>query len=378
MNDGDRRPSADYGHEFFRPSSALWWANLTLGVLLLFAVISYFARTAMEVKTSLLAFLPFYIVTGLIFVTVMLKCDPYQARRPLVILGAFGAGAALTPYVSVKANNLYPIFLPHLIGEDAALEWLPGIAGPTTEEWTKTIAIVSVMLLAKQTMTRPMHGLMVGGFVGLGFQMVENVVYGVNSAVLSPNSDFDQATVTNFTRFLAGFNSHNMYSAIIGVGVALLLGRVAGQQWNRQRRILGFAGFYALGWGSHFLWNSPPISDSNEAMAFTMFSKVTLAFVVFAFVLRWVWRQERQYLRESAIAVSGTNGDDVSLLSDTQRAAIGTRKERRTHLKSVKKADGRAARKAVKGEMRGYLRQLQAWDRRGTGIDERSFSVARG
>ncbi|GAB78899.1 Membrane proteinase PrsW, cleaves anti-sigma factor RsiW, M82 family [Austwickia chelonae] len=370
MNNGDQLMPATHGHELFRPRSALWWTYLILGVALATAFISTSSPIIAEVKTSILTFLPFYAITGGIFAKVMLTADPYRARRPWVIFAALGAGASLTLYPAMMANSIYPYILPHVLGEQAALDWMPALAGPTSEEWTKMIAIVLVMLLARQTTTRPMHGLMVGGFVGLGFQLVENVSYGLAGALQSPVDDFTQATTTNVMRFVIGFTSHNVYSAIVGVGVAILLRRTVDTHRTAAQRVLGFVGFYTLGWFAHFLWNSPPLGDTGPLVLASLLGKALTILGIFFLVLRWVWRQERRYLEQAALATQSSSPDGPFPLTDLQKAAIGPRKTRRTYLKEVRAAGRRPAVKKARAEMRTYLDHLQAWDRRGTGIDE--------
>lgn len=229
-------------HEFFRPTSALWWLYLSACLACSSATVIHFGATIAQVKYSLLTLLPFYLASGLFFFWIVLLCDPYRARRPWVMFAAFVGGAGITLYPAMKGNNLYPAFLLHIMSEEKALAWMPAIAGPTTEEWTKMACTLVIMLIAKSTLTRPIHGLLIGACVGLGFQILENIVYGIEGSIGHLQGDLTQSTSIGISRFATGFASHNLFTAISGVGVAVLLGRTVGERWSRSRRIATFLG----------------------------------------------------------------------------------------------------------------------------------------
>ncbi|GAB78845.1 Membrane proteinase PrsW, cleaves anti-sigma factor RsiW, M82 family [Austwickia chelonae] len=361
---GDR--PARYGHEFFRPASALWWLYLTGCVVCGVCLVVYFGPSLSEAKFSVLILLPVHVIASLTLTWIMLRCDPYRARRPWIMLAAFACGATFTTYSALAANKIFNNFLIHIFDESTIRVWHAAMVGPTTEEWTKMTGTLVIMLVAKDTLTRPIHGLMVGAFVGLGFQICENIAYGVNNAISGLEGDLSQAALVTFSRSLTGLNSHNLYGAITGVGVAVLLGRIVGKPWSRSRRIAGFAGFYALAWSLHFSWNS----SGGAPQAFLLVVPVvtgTVAFTALAFILRWVWRQERLYLTEAATQVTGNK------LTELHQAAIGTRKTRKTYLKQLKKTHGKTAAKTAHTDMHTYLEHLQAWARRHTGIDEHTY-----
>ncbi|WP_240322630.1 PrsW family intramembrane metalloprotease [Austwickia chelonae] len=361
-------------HEFFRPTSALWWLYLSACLACSSATVIHFGATIAQVKYSLLTLLPFYLASGLFFFWIVLLCDPYRARRPWVMFAAFVGGAGITLYPAMKGNNLYPAFLLHIMSEEKALAWMPAIAGPTTEEWTKMACTLVIMLIAKSTLTRPIHGLLIGACVGLGFQILENIVYGIEGSIGHLQGDLTQSTSIGISRFATGFASHNLFTAISGVGVAVLLGRTVGERWSRSRRIATFLGLYLLSWFLHFFGNS--IGAFTPPLVLVVLGASTItAFMAFALVLRWVWHQERRYLAEAATAVSGTEPGDTSRLTELQSAAIGTHKTRNAFLRKIKKTRGRAEAKAARTDMRSYLEHLQAWGRRGTGIDEAHSSA---
>ncbi|GAB78848.1 Protease prsW family protein [Austwickia chelonae] len=282
------------------------------------------------------------------------------------MFAAFIGGATTAVYPALKGNDLYGAFLLNFMSEENALGWKAALSGPTTEEWTKMTCTLVIMLIAKDTMTRPMHGLVVGASTGLGFQIMENISYGVQGSINHLQGDLTQPLTTGITRFLTGFSSHNLYSAISGVGVAILLGRTLGGPWSRSRRITGFVGLCVLPWFLHFSWNAIGAFTPPLSLIIAVVSTI-VSFIVFALVLRWVWRQERLYLTEAATQVTGNK------LTELHQAAIGTRKTRKTYLKQLKKTHGKTAAKTAHTDMHTYLEHLQAWARRHTGIDEHTY-----
>lgn len=354
-------------HELLRPTSALWWVYLTMCVLCGVAQTAEMGSAMMAITPHIPVFGAFFVVTSVIFIKVMLLCDPYRTRRVGVMTAAFGGGATISAYLALQANSAAGMPLVHLVGEPVALSWSASFLGPTTEEWTKFLVIVTVMLLAKDTLTRLSHGMMVGAFTGLGFQISENIAYCLNSAVATGRSDIIEPMMVNLLRFSGGFTGHNFMCIFTGVGTAFLLGRTH-HCLTRSRRILIFAGLYTAAWTIHFVWNSPPPSGFGGP---TFAGKIATGLALALLMFRWIWRDERLFLRQAATEVKDGNPDDApTTLSPAEQAAIGDRRTRRAYLKQVKKDSGRRGVKQAKADARAYLDRLQAWGRRGTGIDD--------
>ncbi|GAB78846.1 Membrane proteinase PrsW, cleaves anti-sigma factor RsiW, M82 family [Austwickia chelonae] len=359
-----RRPPArteQYGHEFFRPTSYLWWLYLTACAVCGTAVAVDLAPSLAATVSTLPVFVLIFVATTVVFIAVMLVADPYRTRRPWVMLLAFGGGFTISSYLSLITNTPAPTFLLHLFGEEITLKYNAPLTGPTTEEWFKMLVIVLVMMLAKPTMTRLSHGAMVGAFVGLGFQICENIAYSLNSSDSTTREDIIEPLFVNFFRFLGGFSGHNMFSAFSGVGIAILLGCAVSKEWTGMQRIRAAVGFYALAWSIHFTWNLP----SPNGLAFPLILVKAAVGIGFALLLlRWVWSEERLFLREAAQAVTGDQ------LTDLHEAAIGDRKTRKAFFARIKQESGRGGVRTARAEMHRYLDRLQAWGRRGTGVDE--------
>ncbi|GAB78841.1 Membrane proteinase PrsW, cleaves anti-sigma factor RsiW, M82 family [Austwickia chelonae] len=356
-----------YGHEFFRPDSALWWLFVFLTTSCGILLITTIGATFIAVQAAMATMLLFFIPSVALCVWAMMSCDIYQIRRTWVILTSFAGGATIATYLSTMGNSYSGTVAPGLLGEDLARLWSAAIFGPSTEEWSKAVCIALILLIAKGTLTRPAHGLMVGAFVGLGFQVTENVIYSIQSAINSPQGDLNDAATTAALRFLGDFSGHNLFSALAGVGVAYLLGRTGNARVGGYQRLKIFAGFYCLAWTLHFMGNA---HYPGPMVLVMVFAKVPISLAVLYFVLQWLWRSERAYLMEAAISVSGAEPGDDSRLTEVERIAIGAGGERRRYLSRLRKREGKQAARKARRQMNLYLIRLQAWGRYGTGVDE--------
>ena len=358
-----------YGREFFQPRSAVWWVFCVLVAMGAPGVTLAVAQSFTAAKDSLLTIAPIFLITLVLFAVIVLWADPYRARRGWILAAATVYGATVPTWLGIHANGHLSAITAKLLPNGVGADWGAAVAGPNSEEFGKMLGVVMIMLIASHTLRRPMHGLLVGAFVGLGFQIFENVSYAANSAPSNANDDLSGAFSVTLLRSTIGISSHWLYSAIVGVGVAFLLGRTV-KKLSLIQRIAGFVGFFALGWGLHFWWNSP----SPQALAgILMIVKILVALTCFILVARLAWRQERVFLsradgelRQSPQA----RGVAVDLADPAMTSAAGTRRERKKGLKEARKRGGRALKKSVKKARRVYLDALQAWGRRGTGVDE--------
>lgn len=366
----DRRPlegdGPAYGHEFFRPASAVWWLFCTAFAVGTTGIALQVAQSFNGAKESLWTIAPLFVVTFVIFVFIVLRADPYRARRRWVLMLATAFGATLPTWLAIHANAHLFALSSKLLPEGKGADWAAAIAGPTSEEWSKMLATATIMLIASRTLRRPMHGLLVGAFVGLGFQIFENVTYAANSAFSDANSDVSGALDVTLLRSAIGVSSHWLYTGITGIGVAYLLGRTV-RHVGMARRVLTFVGLFALAWGLHFLWNSPA-PDDFAVLAIPL--KIIVCIVSFLLVARHAWKQERLYLAAARDGLAAGGAADAIGQDEKVTSAAGTRKERKRGLKAARKAGGRSEKKRVKEARKGYLDELQAWGRRGTGVDE--------
>ncbi len=164
---------------------------------------------------------------------------------PLLAL-AWGALGSFT-FILVAGESMTTIATA--IGWEAAEA---SLAGAWPEEVGKSLGIALILLALPRPWNRPWDGLLVGIFVGLGFELIETVQYGAAGALDDANSDVDGLLFMWFVRAVAGPGLHVFFSAVagLGVGMALLHPRLT----TPARWTLGLGGPFAA-FLMHFLWN---------------------------------------------------------------------------------------------------------------------------
>jgi hypothetical protein len=127
---------------------------------------------------------------------------------------------------------------------------------------------VAIVLIARGQVNSVLDGIVYGALVGLGFQIVEDIVFAMGAVAAAGQGDAVGPVVSTFLLrgFLAGLWSHTLFGALAGAGIGYLVVRT-----DRRLRVrLGVAVLAVLGaWFCHFLWNAPLLGDGlgNGAVA---------------------------------------------------------------------------------------------------------------
>ena len=67
-------------------------------------------------------------------------------------------------------------------GTSFAQNWAAGFTAPINEEWGKAVGLVLLLSLAPRLVRSAYDGFIIGAFIGLGFQVFEDVLYVFNGA----------------------------------------------------------------------------------------------------------------------------------------------------------------------------------------------------
>ena len=103
-----------------------------------------------------------------------------------------------------------------------------GARGPFTEETAKGSGLLLLIALAPRQVRTAFDGFILGAFIGLGFQIVEDVSYAMTSAGTQFGANqIGASTGTIVLRMVSGVAAHIVYSAIFCAGLVYLLGRPA-------------------------------------------------------------------------------------------------------------------------------------------------------
>ena len=232
-----------------------------------------------------------------VFIWILGRMDLFEREPAAVRAAALLWGALVATAIAIIANTAMINLITKLYGVGFATKWGAALAGPTNEEWLKTLGVVIIVLIVKEHFQRSMDGLIYGAFVGLGFQVVENLIYAINNALSNPNSDLaGSVSVTVMRILIAGPWSHPVYSGVAGLGIAFAV-----TQTRRTRLVrYGVAVLcFVAAWALHFLWNSPLPGWLPKGLAFfAVYGKGVLILVFFLILYGIAARREWHWFTE--------------------------------------------------------------------------------
>jgi RsiW-degrading membrane proteinase PrsW (M82 family) len=224
-------------------------------------------------------------------------------------------------------------------------QWGAAIAGPTDEEVLKGLGVVVCVLLARRRMRSPVDGFILGAVVGLGFQVVEDIVYTAN--VMAAGQDPWAAIGQMFVLrgIISGLWSHAAYTGLFGLGLGYALTR---PQWPGSRRALAAVAGFAGAWSLHFLWNSPLLVNSTE-WQFVVVKGLPVLLLLLALLARAQRADSAVFL--PALAAVG----NPLVATDDEIATLANWRSRRHARAAARATGGRRAARAVR-----HLQRAQA------------------
>ena len=310
---------------FLQPRNAAFWVYLLLcaqgGLFFLAMVRSQGDYYAPAVQLTLVALVLYGIVLWWFF----RRIDRYARQsRKLIIVGFFWGGLGAAYSISGAANSAILGLWANLFGQAWANDWAPGLTAPIVEEISKGLGLVLLIALAGRLVATALDGFVLGAFIGLGFQLFEDVQYGIGGAA----SDFGTDPVGNawdtlVGRLITGVSGHIVFSAVFGAGLIYFLGR-PGQPRRRGYGIL----LMVVAMLMHGLWDSlggffGTLMD-HPLLPYFLAAPFVIAFLVVAvLVFRHAVPTERQYLRAvlaPEVADGYVTAEELDALVDGRRA----------------------------------------------------------
>lgn len=346
--------------ELARP--ALWFVAIAFGAgawrvahILGTAVRSYPVATATAVVLFACYAVPFLLLIGII---------NFLGRQLLALrVLAFAWGALVAVPVAIEGSTAAQNLIAKAVSPAFAADWGPAVGGAAVEETVKAAGVMTIALLAPTRFRTVTDGFVYGALIGLGFQVVENVIFAVN-AVAAEGSDSAGPVVATFLLrgLVAGAWSHALFTAIAGAGIAYALTR------RRRRAIRAVVAGALLGaaWAFHFALNSPWLSDGfgygAPGVFLAVLIKGTPALVAGATVIVLAERRDAAYYGRLLTAVNdpriATPDEIVALVSPLRRLA-----ERRRARHRLGRAGGRAVRRLQRAQANLAVTLARAADR---------------
>jgi RsiW-degrading membrane proteinase PrsW (M82 family) len=237
--------------------------------------------------------------------------DLYE-REPLsLVFGALLWGAFTATALSIISSSGWESLAFDLLGE-SALEWGAAVIAPPVEEILKGCGIVFIALIARSEIDDLLDGFVYGAMVGLGFTVVEDVLYFIGVFGGSIGGVLEGF----FIRVVAsGLYGHVLYSGLFGMAVAYFVTRRGTRPLGR--RLLVAGAFILASILGHALWNSPLLNffpDNLEGpgaylqlvLATTVKGAPLLVFVLL--MVRLARQREHRWLRAALAGEVGGEG----------------------------------------------------------------------
>jgi len=279
----------------WQPHNLCFWLYAVFVPLGLLHLLQYFGRGASVVAAGLGAGAVATALYGLVFLAVLRLGDHYERQPRNLVVAAFVWGAIPATFLfALTANTAMLDIYPKLFGQAFASDWAPALTAPFTEETAKAAGFILLLGLAPRLVRTPYDGVFLGAFIGLGFQLFEDVLYDYNSAIGGFGADQVNAALGTFgLRAASGIFSHTLYSALYCCGLVYAIGTPV------QPRRLGLGiSLMLLGMVAHGTWDAIAALGGSAPVGFLgVIAFSMLALVLLFVVMRRTGRQEREFLR---------------------------------------------------------------------------------
>jgi len=326
--------------DFFQPHNACLWVYLGLVVSGLWFVVNTVKGTGGAFDEAYATALVSSALFAVAFLAFLRHADRWERTPPALALAAFlGGGFGATFAIAIVGNGALMSIYTKVFGEAWATDWEAGLTAPFVEETSKGAIFVLLLGLAPVVIRTASDGLMVGAYVGLGFQIVEDILYAQNSAFAEFGAHQSDAVLHTFLlRAVTGIPSHALYTALFGAGVIYALGTPA-----QPRRLARGIALMLSAMLIHGVWDSSAAIGGPVFVGLILLATTVFSLLALLVAIRWAGGRERMFMREIMAPEV-----DAGTISEAELDALaGDRKARRAAVKTRAKGVSRRREKHV-------------------------------
>ncbi|GAB91828.1 PrsW family intramembrane metalloprotease, partial [Gordonia rhizosphera] len=210
-----------------QPRNLAFWIYVVFVAIGIFSFATKLADLPSAYTTAIVAALLVWAVYTVPWVIFLHVTDRYE-REPakLAVWGFIWGGFAATWAIAIHGNNALHDLYATLISPEFALNFAPPLSAPLVEESSKAVGFVLILVLARHAVRSAFDGLIIGAFIGLGFQVLENIHY----ALAAAETAFGSANISGVIGtivgrgLITGLFTHVLFSALVCAGLVYLIG----------------------------------------------------------------------------------------------------------------------------------------------------------
>ncbi len=340
---------------FYQPRNFAFWGYLLLVGIGFLTFVSTLAREYDAYGEAIGLAVTSFAIYAAIFWWFTQHIDHY-AKLPAKLMGVafLWGGFAATGAMAANANDAILALYGKIFGQVWALNWGPELAAPFTEEWAKGSGLLLLIALAQRQVRTAFDGFVLGAFIGLGFQIVEDITYALTSAGTQFGANQVGASIgTIVIRMISGVAAHILYSAIFGAGLVYLLGRPA-----EPRKVGRGLVLIAIPMLLHGTWDSLGAVAGPSALKLIglLGATIIVALVILVRVYQLTVKREQDFVRD----VMAPERARSVITSAELGAMAGNRKARKAYRKASRKRSQRKRARYVLNAAYALAQELAA------------------
>ncbi|MBB5157922.1 PrsW family intramembrane metalloprotease [Saccharopolyspora phatthalungensis] len=154
--------------------------------------------------------------TAVVLISLILLIDRLEPEPQLNLWLALGWGAGVAIIGALIVNTGSEILMAPVLGAETAAAITVSIVAPVVEESFKGALLLYLLWVRRHEIDGPTDGIVYAGMCGLGFALVENVLYYMQGL----GAETGDIWVTVLIRGVIAPLGHPLYTAMTGLGVA--------------------------------------------------------------------------------------------------------------------------------------------------------------